>query len=70
MSSQHPVRYVLPAKAAELTGDTVKAISRRIEEGVWLERVHWLKAPNGRRYIDIQEVMRWIEGKRPGAPRA
>ena len=55
-------RCLLPAAAAAL-GYTVKAIERKIERGEWVEGVHWGKAPDGRRYINLDKVTAWMGGE-------
>lgn len=50
-------------RASELTGYTQKAIRRKLEEGVWLEGVMWVKAPDGRILIDMEAYTRWAKGE-------
>ena len=54
---------VLIPVAAMRLGYTQKAIERKIESGVWLEKVHWNRAPDGRRFINMEAVTRWIRGE-------
>ena len=56
------MRYVLIKKAAELLGYTPTAIEGKIAQSVWLEGEHYVKAPDGRVFIDLEEVERWITG--------
>lgn len=58
------VRYVLPERYADLSGYSIKAIERKIESGVWLDRHEYIVAPDGRRLIDIIGVNKWAEGQR------
>lgn len=62
-------QYVLIPKFCELTGYTAKAVRRKIESGVWLEDVHFRKAPDGHIMIDLEGVNAWVEGRasRPAA---
>lgn len=48
------------ARAAEALGLTEKAIRRKIDEGVWLEGRQYHRAPDGRIYVDIPGVARWV----------
>ena len=48
MNVAQTAAYVLIPKAADLTGFTVKAIERKIEEGVWLEGREYRRGPDGR----------------------
>jgi hypothetical protein len=51
---------VLLKKAAEIKGTTPKAIERKIDKGRWIEGIHWHKDPDGRRWIDLDEVDKWV----------
>lgn len=55
-------RYVTVKLAAAAYGWSEKAIRRRMESGVWLEGVHWRRAPNGGIVIDTKAVEKWVEG--------
>lgn len=59
-----PARYVLPELAEAATGYTVKAMMRKIDEGVWVEGAEWIKAPDGRRLIDLRGYERWAAAGR------
>ncbi|MGV7960111.1 excisionase [Photorhabdus tasmaniensis] len=42
------------------TGETVDAINKRIQRGVWLDGVHVLKVEGVKeRWIDLNEVAKW-----------
>lgn len=56
-------RYIHPAKFEELTGYTVKAITRKIEDQVWREGHEYRKAPDGRILIDIEGYNKWVESR-------
>jgi hypothetical protein len=56
-----PAPYVRIPVASVVTGYTVKAIERKIEDGVWLEGDVWRKAPDGCRLISIEGYRRWVE---------
>ncbi|MES9822780.1 MAG: hypothetical protein ABW147_19670 [Candidatus Thiodiazotropha sp.] len=47
---------------SELSGYTKKAIELKVERGVWLKDIHWVKAPDGRILISIKAVEAWIQG--------
>ena len=47
-------------RAALALGLTAKAIRRKIEQGVWIEGRHYHRAPDGKVYIDIPGVTRWV----------
>jgi len=58
-----PARYVLLPLANLVTGYTVKAIQRKIERGDWQEGKVWLRAPDGRIFIDLVGYERWVESR-------
>lgn len=53
-------RFVLPALFESLTGYTTKAVQRKIESGIWLEGREYVKAPDGRRLIDMEGYQKWV----------
>lgn len=55
------VKYLLLPVFAAITGYTVKACQRKIEDGVWLEGKHYRRAPDGRITMDLQEYQKWVE---------
>ena len=55
------VRYVTMSKAADMTGYSVRAMQEKIKEGVWPENVLWVRAPDGKRLIDLDGFERWVE---------
>lgn len=66
MTPAEPVVQVAPAPrvllplAAAVTGLTVKAMQRKIGDGVWLEGREYHRAPDGRIWVDLKGVMRWV----------
>ena len=70
-----PAPYVLIPVAAVIIGLTVKAIERKIEQGIWLEGREYRRAPDGRIYISIKGFEQWVEmgsmsGKTPSGSRS
>ena len=55
-------KYILIKKLAKMTGYTENAIRCKIKKGVWLEGVHWLRAPDNRILLNHAEITKWIEG--------
>lgn len=47
---------------AKLSGYTEDAVRAKIERGVWLEGVVWLRAPDNRILISLQGYDSWAEG--------
>lgn len=60
-------RYVLIALFASATGYSVKAVEKKIETGVWVEGIHYKRAPDNRIVIDIKGYESWVEGQRLAA---
>lgn len=54
-------RYKTIRKASDETGYTEEAINSKIKTGVWLEGRVWIKAPDGRRLIDMEGYEKWAE---------
>lgn len=42
------------------TGYTVKAVRRKIEDGIWLEGRMFRRAPDGHITINLQEYYSWV----------
>lgn len=57
------MKWVLINKVIELIGYTDDAIRAKIKKGVWLQNIHWRKAPDGRVVFDMEAIYKWIEGK-------
>ncbi len=62
-----PARYVLISVASIVTGYSVKAIEKKIEEGVWLEGKEWRRAPDGRIVVDLEGYSKWVESRQRAA---
>lgn len=66
-----PARFVLLPLAASITGYSVKALQRKIEEGLWLDGREYRRAPDGRIHVDMQAYERWVmSGGQRRKPRA
>ena len=63
-------RYVLIAKFSELTGYSEKAVRRKIEDGVWVQGVHYRRAPDGHIMMDLEAYAAWVEGQRGPSSRS
>lgn len=59
------LRYVTVGKFAAESGYTEEAIRAKIKNGVWLQDVVWIKAPDGRILVDIQGYENWVESGSP-----
>ena len=56
-----PARYCMIKVASVATGLTEKAIRRKIEDGVWVEKVHYRRAADGHVFIDMRAFEQWVE---------
>jgi hypothetical protein len=56
------MKWVTIKKAAELSGYSEKAIRNKMQAGVWLKDVIWVKAPDGRILISPDAIDEWAEG--------
>jgi hypothetical protein len=57
------MKYITIGKCSELYGLTEESIRALKKKGYWREQLHWVKAPNGRIFINVKGVDEWIEGK-------
>lgn len=57
------LKWVLIKKLIESIGITDDAIRAKIARGVWLQDIHWKKAPDNRIYFNYEAIQKWIEGK-------
>jgi hypothetical protein len=56
------IKWVTIKNLAEMTGYSVPAISQKIVRGDWPEGVMWKKSPDGRRQINLEVYLKWVEG--------
>ena len=56
-----PVRYLTIPKFAAESGYTEDAVRTKIRDGIWPEKLVWLKAPDGRILIDVEGYNEWAE---------
>ena len=57
------MRWVVIKVLARESGLTEDAIRAKKKNGVWLEGVHWRKAPDGRIWFNREAIERWVEGR-------
>ncbi len=62
-----PAALVTLALFESVTGYTEKAVRRKIEDGVWLERHEFIRAPDGRILVDLEGYYAWARGERQAA---
>lgn len=54
-------RWVLIPKAADMIGYSKTAIEHKVKNGTWPQGRIWRKARDGRIFINIEEVDKWVE---------
>lgn len=64
------VEWMLIPAFCALTGYTVKAVQRKIQDGVWLQGKHYRKAPDGHITMNLQSYYDWVEGSGDNQVRA
>ena len=57
------IKWVLINKVIDLIGYTDDAIRSKIAKGVWLNGIHWKKAPDGRLMFNLEAIQKWIESQ-------
>lgn len=57
------MKWVLIKVLARQSGLTEDAIRAKKKNGVWLEGIHWRKAPDGRIWFNREAIERWVEGR-------
>ena len=60
------LRFVLIPLFCAMTGYTYRAVRRKIQDGVWIQGVHWRKSPDNRIQIDLENYTKWVEGSKVG----
>ena len=55
------MRFVTIKRLAELSGYSEKAIRRKIDLGIFLEDVHFFKAPDSRIHFNVDAYEQWLQ---------
>ncbi|WP_139558304.1 MerR family transcriptional regulator [Methylotetracoccus oryzae] len=55
-------KYATIRKFSDMCGYSEEGIRQNIKKGIWREKIHWIRAPNGRILINILGVQAWFEG--------
>ena len=58
------IKYILIPKFCELTGYTEKAVRHKINDGVWLQDIHYSRAGDRRIKINLEAYNKWAEGQK------
>mgnify|MGYP000405549958 CR=1 FL=1 len=57
-------RYVMIKRFSEMTGYSDHAVRMKISEGVWVEGIHYKRAPDRHVFIDMEGFEKWVEGQK------
>jgi len=63
------MKWVKLKKYCELSGDTPHAVHARRRKGIWLDEIQCRLAPDGKLWINLVEVEKWVENGRISALR-
>lgn len=58
-----PGKWVQTKLLLPLFGYSAEAAKKKRYDGVWLEGLHWLRAPDGNYFYNPTEIEKWIEGQ-------
>jgi hypothetical protein len=61
MSQFIRLEWVLLPVFCSVTGYTEKAVYCKIADGVWIRGKHYVKAPDGRITMNLQEYYKWVK---------
>lgn len=64
------MKWVRLKKYCELSGDTPDAVHARRKRGIWLDHSQCQIGPDGKLWINLEEVEQWIENGRKSSPAA
>lgn len=59
------LNQILLIEYAKQSGYTEKALRCKIENGTWIEGIHYYRAPDRHIIINIKEVEKWQRNERP-----
>ncbi len=57
------IKWIRIKLLSERTGYSEEAIRAKKKNGIWLEKLHWTKAPDGSIFFNPEAIQSWIEGK-------
>ena len=56
-------KWITIKKLSELIGYSVFSINKKRQRGIWVEGIHWRKAPDNRVLMNLEAIYKWVEGK-------
>ncbi|MCG8990832.1 excisionase family protein [Laribacter hongkongensis] len=64
------LKWVKLEKYCELTGETTDSVEAKRRTGKWIEGTHWRIPADGRVWINLEEVEKWVSQSQPLRRRA
>lgn len=68
------IRWVRLSRYCELSGETEHSVEHKRRTGLWRDGEHWKVAGDGKIWIDLEAVERWVKTSdmqfRQGRPQA
>ena len=61
MQGEHEPQWLMVKQFCRTSGYSAQSVYAKCKSGVWREHEIWVKAPDGRMFIDPKAVNRWIE---------
>ncbi len=56
------MNWVTLEKISEQSGLTKESLRALKKKGILREKIHWIKAPNGRIFLNVKAVENWVLG--------
>lgn len=63
------MNWVKLKKYCELSGDTIDAVHAKRRKGIWLDNKQCRLAPDGKLWINLLEVEKWVENGKSNVQR-
>jgi hypothetical protein len=63
MNARIEADYMLIPLFCSITGYSEKAVRRKIEDGKWIEGIHYTRAPDGHITMSLKAYYAWAQGK-------
>jgi hypothetical protein len=56
------MNWITLEKVSEQSGLTKESLRALKKKGILREKIHWIKAPNGRIFLNVKAVENWVLG--------
>ena len=57
------MNWITLEKVSEQSGLTKESLRALKKKGILREKIHWIKAPNGRIFLNVKAVENWVLGQ-------